>query len=44
MINLKDGQIVTDVLTGFCCLLSDGFFQIMYIASFKFNLNGVMAE
>ena len=25
----------------FCDLLSDGFFQIMCIASFNFNLNGV---
>ena len=23
----------------FCCLLSDGFFQIICIASFNFNLN-----
>ena len=28
----------------FCCLLSDGFFQIMCIASFTFNLNGVEEE
>ena len=27
--------------TCFCCLLSDGFFQIICMASFSFNLNGV---
>ena len=32
------------ILTCFCCLLSDVFFQIMCIASFNFNLNGVEAE
>ena len=28
----------------FCCLLTDGFFQIIYLVSFDFNLNGVEAE
>ena len=32
------------MLTCFCCLFSDGFFQIICVASFNFNLNGVAAE
>ena len=32
------------VLICFCFLLSDGFFQIMYIASLNFKLNGMEAE
>ena len=32
------------VLTCFCFLLSDGFFQIMYIASLNFKLNGMEVE
>ena len=30
--------------TSFYCLLSDGFPQVMCIAYFNFNLNGVEAE
>ena len=33
-----------EILTCFCCLLSDAFFQIICIVSFNFNLNSVAAE
>ena len=42
--NVKDDEIVIEILTCFCCLLNDSFFQIMCIASFNFNLSGVESE
>ena len=41
---VKCKRWVIEILTCFCCLLSDGFFQIMCIASFNFDLNGVETE
>ena len=40
-LNIKHDWTVMEILTCFCCLLRNGFFQIMCIASFKLNLNGV---
>ena len=40
----KKAWIVIEIITCFCCLLRDGFFQIICIASFNFNLNSVEAE
>ena len=44
LVKYKRWKTVTEVLTCFCCLLNNSFFQIMFIASFNYNLNGVEGE